>query len=95
MIMFEFIPVAFIAYAFSIILMEDVAFRYSVFIQRKLPLWLGKPLGLCPICFTGQLTLWLSIAYVDWNYLGIIAWLATISLNMIVVLILMRYVKGD
>lgn len=95
MIMFEFIPVALIAYAFSIILMEDVAFRYSLFIQRKLPLWLGKPLGLCPICFTGQLTLWSSIAYVDWNYLGIIAWLATISLNMIVVLILMRYVKGD
>jgi hypothetical protein len=93
--MIEFIPVSFIAYAFSVILMDDVAYSYGRFIQMNLPLWLAKPMGLCPVCFTGQLTLWLSIWFVDWSYMGIILWLATISINMIIVLILMRYVKGD
>jgi hypothetical protein len=95
MLMFEFIPVAFIAYAFSIIVMEDVAFGYTVFLQEHIPLWLAKPLGLCPICFTGQLTLWTTIYFVNWTFMGVLAWLATISLNMIITLILMRYVKGD
>ena len=52
-----------VGYVFtSILLYEDVLNWYGRLLG-KLPGWLGKPLGLCSICFTGQLALWIQIYY--------------------------------
>lgn len=94
--MINFILLSFIGYAFTVILMDDVFFFWKKFIfSGRMPEYLAKPLGGCPVCFTGQLTLWVSIWFVDWTFIGVLYWISTISINMIIVLILMKYVKGD
>lgn len=88
---------AFIGYIFTAILMDDVLIGYRRFLimNRFIPEWAAKPLGLCPVCFTGQLSLWGSIPLVEWNYYGIVAWFGVISINMIMVLIFLKYVKNE
>lgn len=50
-----------VGYVFcNILLYEDILNWYGRWLGR-LPEWLGKPLGLCAKCFTGQLTLWVTI----------------------------------
>lgn len=94
--MIEFVLLSFVGYAFTVILMDDILFSYKKFLYSgKVPEWIAKPIGMCPVCFTGQLTFWVTLFFVDWNFMGILYWLSTISVNMIVVLILMKYVKGD
>ena len=85
---------AFIGYAFSRILLEDVLLFYSRFLHR-LPEWVGKPLGLCAVCFTGQLSLWGMLPMVDFTYIGILHYLGIVSLNMILVKILIYAIKED
>ncbi len=46
----------------GILLYEDVLNWYARLLGR-LPEWLGKPLGLCAVCFTGQIALWSSVIY--------------------------------
>jgi hypothetical protein len=73
--------------------MEDLLVSYTRLLHR-LPEWLGKPLGLCAVCFTGQLTLWAMLPFVRWTYLGIIEYIGVIAINMIIVKFLM-YVEKD
>lgn len=86
---------AFIGFAFSSILMEDVLFFYRKLIADKLPEWLSKPLGLCNVCFTGQLSLWGLLPFLETSYIGLIQYFGIISINMIIVTILNNYVKTD
>jgi hypothetical protein len=86
---------AFIGYAISEILMNDLLFSYKVFLVNKVKPILARPLGLCSVCFTGQLTLWFSLPLVTWDYVGLISWFGVISINMIVVYILDRYVEFE
>lgn len=46
----------------NILLYEEVLNWYGKLLN-KLPTWLGKPLGLCVLCFSGQLTLWCCAVY--------------------------------
>jgi len=85
--------IAVITYAFTRILMEDMLLGYARFLYT-LPEWLGKPLGLCAVCFTGQLSLWALLPFVVWDFPGIIAYLGTVSLNMIIVKFLI-YAEKD
>ena len=88
---------AFIGYAFTSILMDDVLWVYKRYLlaTETLPEWLKKPLGLCNVCFTGQLSFWGMLPMVEWNYTGIITWLGIVSLNMIIILILNFYVNKE
>jgi hypothetical protein len=86
---------AFIGYAFSELLMNDLLYDYKLFLGLKVKSWLARPLGLCSVCFTGQLTLWLSLPLVTWDYVGVISWLGVISVNMIVVYIMKLYVDFE
>jgi hypothetical protein len=87
---------SFIGYAFTAILMDDVFWGYRKWLTLlDAPDWLKKPLGLCPVCFTGQLTLWFSLPLLKFSYVGILSYIAVICINMIIVLILQKYVKGD
>lgn len=84
---------AFIGYAFTSVLMDDVLWKYKRYLlaTETLPEWLKKPLGLCNVCFTGQLSLWGMIPFVEWTYQGILTWMGIVSLNIVIVLILNRY----
>ncbi len=87
------IYLSFIAYVFTRILLEDVLLRYTRFLHT-LPQWLGKPLGLCAVCFTGQLSLWAMLPLVCWDFSGIMTYLGIVSLNMIIVKFL-TYAEKD
>lgn len=50
----------------NILIYEDILNWYGRLIG-KLPEWLGKPLGICSICFTGQLAIWSSLVYCVMN----------------------------
>lgn len=82
-----------IGYAFSRILIPDVLNWYARLILR-LPEWLNKPLGMCGVCFTGQASVWLLMAFVEVTFWGIIEYLAVISTNMIIVKFLI-YAEKD
>lgn len=84
-----------IGFVFTKVLMADVLFFYKRFLFDKAPEWLGKPLGLCSTCFTGQISLWVSLPLTTWNYVGILSLVGVVSINMIVVLILNKYVETD
>jgi uncharacterized membrane protein len=85
---------SFIGYVFTRILMEDLLISYQRWLHT-LPDWLGKPLGLCPVCFTGQLTFWGMLPLLRFDYLTIIMYLGTISINMIIVKTLEYVFKED
>ena len=81
---------AFIGYAFTVILMNDLLLGYKrvLTMNKTIPEWLKKPLGLCPICFTGQLSLWGCLPFVTWTVFGVFLWIGIICLNMTIVYIL-------
>ncbi len=80
----------FIGYAISRILIGD----YIEGLLTRLPGWLNKPLGLCGVCLTGQLSLWGLLPFVTWDYRGVVTYVGIISLNMIVTKILI-YAEKD
>lgn len=84
-----------IGFVFTKVLMTDVLFFYKQFLHNKVPAVIAKPLGLCSTCFTGQISLWFSLPLVTWNYVGIISFIGVVSINIIVVLILNKYVETD
>lgn len=88
-----FILYAFIGFVFTVILMDDLLIGYKRYLvsSKVIPEWLKKPLGLCSVCFTGQLSLWGMLPLVVWNYEGIVLWIGTVALNMIIVLILTHH----
>lgn len=84
-----------IGFVFTKVLMTDVLFFYKQFLHNKVPAVIGKPFGLCSTCFTGQISLWFSLPLVTWNYVGILSFIGVVSINIIVVLILNKYVETD
>ena len=88
---------AFIGYAFTKILMNDLLWGYKKYLVENLilPEWIKNPMGLCSVCFTGQLSLWGMTPMVQWSYSGVLVWLGIVSLNMIIVKIIDRYVETD
>lgn len=87
------IVIAFIGYAFTRIIMEDLLAWYTRAILR-LPDWLNKPLGICGVCMTGQLSFWLLLPMVEWNYIGVLTFAGIISINMTIVKFLI-YAEKD
>ena len=83
---------AFIGYGFSHILLEDLLLPLKR-VLMTLPEWLGKPLGLCGICFTGQLSLWGMLPFLKLSYESIIMYLGIICINMIIVKLIGKH--GD
>jgi len=88
---------AFISYVFTRILMNDLLFEYKRYLTETtmIPEYLKNPMGLCMTCFTGQISLWGMLPLVQWSYSGILVWLGIVSLNMIIVTIIDRYVETD
>lgn len=83
-----------IGYVFTKVLMQDVFTPYRRLLYR-LPGWLGKPLGLCSVCFTGQLSLWGMLPFVELRYDSIIWYAGIISINIIIVKLLSYGIKED
>jgi hypothetical protein len=51
--------VAIVAFIFSYVLIdEEGIFAFYGRLINRLPLWASKPLGMCELCFSGQLALW-------------------------------------
>lgn len=89
---------SFIGFAFTTILMNDLLLWYKriLTMTKAIPEWLKKPLGLCSVCFTGQLSLWGSLPLVELTYSGIILWFGVVCLNMVIVYILThKYYEAD
>lgn len=92
--MFTFgLVIAFIGYGFTRIVMQDMLYKYTQWLHG-LPEWIAKPLGLCSVCFTGQLTLWLLLPLVQLEYKSIITYTGIIFINMTIVKLL-TYVEKD
>jgi hypothetical protein len=85
-----------IGYAFTQIVMTDLLLGYRQWLIKtnKLPEWIKNPLGLCSVCFTGQISLWGMLPLLEWNYAQIIAYIGLISANMIIVLILQKLLEN-
>jgi len=88
---------AFLGYAFTDVLMDDLLWKYRRYlvVTEVIPEWLKKPLGLCNVCFTGQLSFWGMLPLVNWTYVSVVTWLGLVSLNMIIILILNKYVSKE
>lgn len=84
------ISFAFIGYVFTHILLDDLLCRYKQWLM-ELPWYIGRPLGLCGVCFTGQITLWGVLPLVTWDYPTILMYLGVISINMIIVQIISKH----
>jgi hypothetical protein len=88
-----FILYAFVGFVFTVILMDDLLIGYKRYLvsSKAIPEWLKKPLGLCSVCFTGQLSLWGMIPWVTWTVFGIFVWIGIICLNITIVYILTQH----
>ena len=84
---------AVMGYAFSRILLEDVFLFYTQWLHN-LPVWLGKPMGLCAVCLTGQLSLWGMMPLSGTTFTEIITHLGIVCLNMVIVKFLI-YAEKD
>jgi len=73
-----------IGYVFTNVLLEDIFSFYARWLHT-LPWWLGKPLGLCSVCFTGQLTFWGMLPFFRFDYQSVIMYFGIISINIILV----------
>ncbi len=81
---------AFVGYGWAHILLEDIFAPVRRWLL-DLPPWLGKPLGLCGVCFTGQLTLWGMLPLVSLSYTSIIMYLGIVCINMIIVELISKH----
>ena len=41
---------------------------WSAFIEKRLPMYLAKPIVSCEYCVAGQLSLWYYVGFNFWNY---------------------------
>ncbi len=73
-----------IGYVFTRVLMEDMLIPYTRWLHT-LPEWIGKPMGLCPACFTGQLSFWGMLPFFTFEYPSVIMYFGIISINIILV----------
>lgn len=56
------------AYIFvNVYTQPEMIFGWYYNLIEKLPTWLAKPLGLCDLCMSGQLALWIFLAFF-WDY---------------------------
>lgn len=71
----------------------DMIFGWYYRILEKLPTWLAKPIGLCDICLSGQLALWILLAffydyYMQWPLQTAIVHCLYISISVLTVKLL-------
>lgn len=55
---------AIIGHTFSTILLYEPILNWYGRLIGKLPEWLANPLGMCSKCFTGQLSLWITVGLI-------------------------------
>ena len=56
------LSIATVAVVFSMVLIEEEGiFAFYGRLINRLPTWLSKPLGMCEVCFGGQLAFWYYI----------------------------------
>ncbi len=71
-----------IGYVFSKVILDDVLIPYARWLHT-LPSMLAKPLGLCAACFSGQLTLWGLLPFLQMEYTSFLTYFGIISINII------------
>jgi hypothetical protein len=61
--MYEIFKISIIAFIFVMLTENKMIFHFYKLWLLKLPEWLSFPLGLCYMCFTGQVCLWYYIIF--------------------------------
>lgn len=73
-----------IGHVFSNILLYQDMFNWYGRLISRLPGWIYKPLGLCSMCFSGQLAFWFCVIFLDWHWMDI--WLIPYSVSVAIYL---------
>lgn len=84
---FQSILISVIGYVFTHNLIQagDILHFYKKLIQKIPYNSLRKPLGMCTVCFTGQLALWLGIFYVGLDIVPLIQFIGLSILGVIII----------
>ena len=61
--MYEIIKISLIAFIFTEMTHEGMIFHFYKLWLLKLPEWIAFPLGLCYMCFVGQVCLWYYLIF--------------------------------
>lgn len=69
--MMEIFKISLIAFIFTEMIKDKMIFSFYQIWLAKLPEWLAFPLGLCYMCFTGQVCLWyyLIFHFKEYNFI--------------------------
>ena len=69
--MIEILKISLIAFVFVMLTENKMIFSFYKLWLLKLPEWIAFPLGLCYMCFTGQVCLWyyLIFHFKEYNFI--------------------------